>query len=122
MLDVRVKNPAANQGFNEDANRLVKRIRDDLVYIDPPYNSRQYCDTYQLLENVARWGKPEVSGVARKRDRRSLKSRYCTREARDAFAALIQNIRAGYILFSYKNIAKKGNDRSNAKISDEDIL
>ena len=54
-----------NQCFNEDANELVKHIRADIVYIDPPYNSRQYCDTYHLIENVARWEKPVVSGVAR---------------------------------------------------------
>ncbi|MDR2589659.1 MAG: DNA adenine methylase [Oscillospiraceae bacterium] len=44
--------------------------------MDPPYNSRQYCDAYHLLENIARWEKPEVSGVARKMDRTNLKSDY----------------------------------------------
>lgn len=44
-----------NQIFNKDANELVKEISADLVYIDPPYNSRQYCDAYHLLENVAKW-------------------------------------------------------------------
>jgi len=29
--------------YNEDTNELIKRIAVDLVYIDPPYNSRQYC-------------------------------------------------------------------------------
>ena len=52
-----VNNNPKNQCFNEDANNLVKRIEADLVYIDPPYNSRQYCDSYHLLENVARWEK-----------------------------------------------------------------
>ncbi len=61
-----VNNNADNDCFNEDANNLVKRIEADLVYIDPPYNSRQYCDAYHLLENVARWEKPEVFGVAKK--------------------------------------------------------
>lgn len=61
-----VNNNTKNECFNEDANNLVKRIEADLVYIDPPYNSRQYCDAYHLLENVARWEKPEVFGVAKK--------------------------------------------------------
>lgn len=61
-----VNNNENNQCFNEDANALVKRIEADLVYIDPPYNSRQYCDAYHLLENIARWEKPEVFGVAKK--------------------------------------------------------
>ncbi len=111
-----------NQCYNLDANDLVQTIKADLVYIDPPYNSRQYCDAYHLLENVARWEKPEVSGVARKMDRSKLKSNYCTKNATAAFAKLIQDIDARYILFSYNNMATKGNDRSNAKISDEDIL
>lgn len=111
-----------NRCYNEDANDLVERIKADLVYIDPPYNSRQYCDAYHLLENVARWEKPEVFGVAKKMDRTKLKSRYCTKSAAEAFEELVKNITAKYILLSYNNMAEKGNDRSNAKISDGDIM
>lgn len=115
-------NSPANQCFNEDANNLVKRISADLVYIDPPYNSRQYCDTYHLLENVARWEKPEVFGVAKKMDRSGMKSKYCTAGATKAFETLINDIKAKYIVLSYNNMAEKGNCRSNAKISDDDIM
>ena len=111
-----------NQCYNEDANNLVNRIEADLVYIDPPYNSRQYCDAYHLLENVAKWNKPEVKGVALKMDRSNLKSDYCTSSATKAFEDLIVHIKAKYILLSYNNMAEKGNDRSNAKISDDDIM
>lgn len=111
-----------NQCYNEDANELVKRIEADLVYIDPPYNSRQYCDAYHLLENVARWEKPEVKGVALKMDRSNLKSDYCTSSATKALEDLVSHIKAKYILLSYNNMADKGNDRSNAKISDADIM
>jgi adenine-specific DNA-methyltransferase len=113
---------AKNICYNEDTNELVKRISADLIYIDPPYNSRQYCDAYHLLENIARWEKPKVSGVARKMDRTNLKSDYCTNKAATAFEELIRNINARYILLSYNNMAQKGNDRSNAKINDEDII
>lgn len=111
-----------NQCYNEDANHLVERIEADLVYIDPPYNSRQYCDAYHLLENVAKWEKPEVTGVALKMDRSELKSDYCTSNATKAFEDLISKITAKYVLLSYNNMSTKGNDRSNAKISDEDII
>lgn len=117
-----VENNPENKCFNMDANDLVKNISADLFYIDPPYNSRQYCDAYHLLENVARWEKPEVFGVARKMDRSSMKSKYCTQSATEAFEQLVSDIKAKYILLSYNNMAEKGNDRSNAKISDEDIL
>ncbi len=116
------ENNENNQCYNEDANLLVERIEADLVYIDPPYNSRQYCDAYHLLENVAKWEKPEVSGVALKMDRSKLKSDYCTSSATKAFEDLISKITAKYILLSYNNMAEKGNGRSNAKISDDDIM
>ena len=115
-------NSPKNACFNEDANQLVRRISADLIYIDPPYNSRQYCDAYHLLENVARWEKPEVFGVARKPDRKNQKSRYCSKNAAGAFEDLIENIKAKYILFSYNNMSDKGNDRSNARMTDEDIF
>ena len=117
-----VHNNADNKCFNKDANELVKEIYADLVYIDPPYNSRQYCDAYHLLENVARWEKPDVFGVAKKMNRDKMKSKYCTQSATEAFEDLIKNINAKYILFSYNNMATKGNGRSNAKIADEDIM
>lgn len=108
--------------YNMDTNDLVSDIEADLVYIDPPYNSRQYCDAYHLLENVASWNKPEVFGVAKKMDRTALKSDYCTKKATNAFEKLIDSIHAKYIMLSYNNMAEKGNDRSNAKISDDDIM
>ncbi len=119
---VNALNNPLNQCYNEDANELVTHIYADLVYIDPPYNSRQYCDAYHLLENVAQWKKPNVYGVAKKMDRSDLKSKYCTKSAESAFQELIEKINARYILFSYNNMSNKGNNRSNAKISDEVIF
>lgn len=110
-----------NTCYCTDTNELVKHIYADLVYIDPPYNSRQYSDAYHLLENVARWEKPQVFGVARKMNRAALKSDYCTKKAGGAFEDLIKSIHAKYILLSYNNMADKADDRSNAKISDEVI-
>lgn len=122
VLNIPLKNNPRNRCFNEDANELVRHISADLIYIDPPYNSRQYSDTYHLLENVARWEKPPVCGVARKFDRKTLKSDYCTLKATSTFEDLIQHCKAKYILLSYNNTAQKGNERSNARIADEDIF
>lgn len=110
-----------NKIYNENCNDLVKRIKADLVYIDPPYNSRQYCDAYHFLENVANNQKPKVYGTAKKMDRSNLKSKYCSSKAENEFEDLIKNIDAKYILVSYNNTGKKNNDRSNAKISDKEI-
>lgn len=113
----------ANRFYNQDANQLASQLKKvDVVFMDPPYNSRQYSDSYHLLENVARWEKPDVIGVARKMDRKHLKSDYCTRKAEDAFADLVSKVKARYIILTYNNMAEKGNDRSNAKLSDEAIF
>lgn len=120
--DVYTTNKKDNNCYNVDSNKLVKKIKADLIYIDPPYNSRQYCDAYHLLENVARWEKPKVFGTAKKMNRDKLKSRYCSKKAYEAFNDLIKNANAKYILLSYNNMADKGNDRSNARISDIQIL
>ena len=122
LPEASMDNNRKNKCYNTDSNELAKKITADLVYIDPPYNSRQYCDAYHLLENVARWEKPEVFGVAKKMDRSALKSKYCTKSAADAFEDLIRHLKCRYIVLSYNNMAKKGNDRSNARISDEDIV
>ena len=111
-----------NRCFNKDANKLIKEIECDLLYLDPPYNSRQYSDAYHLLENVARWENSEVYGIARKMNRTSLKSEYCMKNATLAFEELIRNADARYILLSYNNTSDRGNERSNAKISDSDIF
>lgn len=112
-----------NEIYKEDANILVKKIKADLVYIDTPYNSRQYGDAYHLLENIIDWKKPEVTGVAMKMiDRKHLKSDYCTTKAVSAFEELIENIDSKYIVVSYNNMAQKGTGRSNAKISNEEII
>lgn len=121
MPDVAPTNPA-NLCLNEDANTLAPRVECDLAYLDPPYNSRQYCDAYHVLENVARWEKPAVRGVARKMERSGMKSEYSKATAPDAFRQLVGRLRARYIMLSYNNNGMGLNARSNAKISDDDIM
>ncbi len=118
-----VGNDPGNRCYNLDIARLAPDVHADIVYLDPPYNSRQYCDTYHVLENVARWEKPQLKGVARKFDRKGLKSAYCTRRAPEEFARLIEALAdTEYILLSYNNMASKGNERSNARLSDDVIM
>ena len=111
-----------NEVYKEDANLLVKRISCDVLYMDPPYNSRQYSDAYHLLENLAEWKKPEVAGIGKKMDRSHIKSSYCLKSAASAFEDLIRSADCEYILLSYNNTGDSKDGRSNARISDEEIL
>ena len=113
---------AGNRSFNMDANQLATEVECDLAYLDPPYNSRNYCDAYHLLENVARWEKPEVEGVARKMDRSTMKSEYCKVAANESLEDLVDKLRCRYIMLSYNNNGQKLQIRSNAKISDSEIM
>jgi len=122
MLHIDNEKNKNNEVHNADANMLVRDIECDVLYMDPPYNSRQYCDAYHLLENLTKWEKPKVFGVAKKFDRTKIKSNYSLKSAAESFDDLVVNAKCKYMLLSYNNMAKRGNDRSNAKISDEDII
>ena len=111
-----------NTVYCEDANALVRRIDCDVLYLDPPYNSRQYSDAYHLLENLTVWNKPPVKGVARKMDRSGIKSRYCVKGAADALAELVTDASCRHILLSYNNTKESMNGRSNARITDDEIM
>lgn len=123
MPNINDKSNINNQIYNRDANALVREIQADVTYIDTPYNSRQYGDAYHLLENIAENKKPELQGKAKKiKQRNHIKSNYCTVKAVETFRDLIKNVSTKHILISYNNMAKKGNGRSNAKISNEEIV
>ena len=120
--DITLENNTNNEIFREDANLLIRKISCDVLYIDPPYNSRQYCDTYHLLENLATWEKPQVYGKAKKMDRTQLKSKYCLITASKAFDDLIKNANCKHILVSYNNTGESKDGRSNACIKDDKII
>ncbi len=105
----------------KDSNYLVKEIRADIVYIDPPYNSRQYSRFYHVLETLVKWDKPKLEGVAKKPPVENM-SEYCSVRAKDAFRDLVNNIKAKYIIVSYNNTYNSKSNSSKNKISMEDII
>ena len=122
VLNKKVKDSLCFLGDSNELVRLGEIPYADIVYCDPPYNSRNYSDLYHVLENVARWNKPEVFGVAKKMNRKNLKSRYCSKDASVAFEELVSNLNCKYIVLSYNNTGDKANARSNACMKDEDII
>ena len=97
-------NNVINCCYNEDANELIKKIGGDILYIDPPYNERQYLPNYHLLETVARYDYPSISGVTGLRGYSSEKSLYCQKSsAARVFDELISNADFKYVIVSYNN-------------------
>ena len=120
--EINNNNNIKNNVYKEDANLLIRKISCDVLYIDPPYNSRQYGDAYHLLENLSEWKKPKVIWVAKKMDRSHIKSAYCLKNATQAFEDLIRNANCKHILLSYNNTWTSKDNRSNARINDENII
>lgn len=106
--------------FQEDANLLAKRIQTDIIYIDPPYNSRQYSRFYHVLETLVKWDKPILHGVALKPEPENM-SDYCRVTAKDKFAELVRDINAKYIVVSYNNTYDSKSNSSKNKITLKEI-
>jgi adenine-specific DNA-methyltransferase len=106
--------------FRRDANELVREIKADVYYIDPPYNSRQYSRFYHVLETLTKWDSPVLSGVALKPPPENI-SEYCKTGAPEAFADLINNINAKLIIVSYNNTYNSKSSSSKNKITLEQI-
>lgn len=97
-----VDNGRENRSFNRDANDLVKEVNADIIYIDPPYNGRQYAANYHLLENIARDTRPELKGVTRLFDWSGLKSSYSIkRKAAESLEDLLSNANCRHVILSY---------------------
>jgi adenine-specific DNA-methyltransferase len=106
--------------YREDVNILSKKLKADIVYIDPPYNSRQYSRFYHVLENLVKWEKPKLEGVALKPPLENM-SEYCRTNAAKIFQELIDNLQCKFIAVSYNNTYNSKSSSSKNKISLEEI-
>lgn len=97
-------NNLKNAVFQEDANLLIKKISGDILYLDPPYNERQYASNFHILETLAVWDKQELVGKTGQRDYSKKKSAYSQKKnSIKAFEDLIANANTKYIILSYNN-------------------
>ncbi len=106
--------------YRMDANKLVRKVKADIAFIDPPYNSRQYSRFYHVLENVVQWKKPLLEGIALKPQAENM-SEYCRSNAPEVFADLIKNIDVKYIVVTYNNTYNSKSSSSKNKITLEEI-
>ena len=97
-------NDQKHQVFNEDINELASKVEGDILYLDPPYNHRQYATNYHLLETVAKYDNPKIYGKTGLREYENQKSLYCSRiKVKEAFKDLILKAKVKYIFLSYNN-------------------
>ncbi len=97
-------NDQDHEVFNEDINKVAGKIKGDILYLDPPYNQRQYATNYHMLETIAKYDNPKIHGKTGLREYQSQKSLYCSRtQVKKAFKDLILKAKAKYIFLSYNN-------------------
>ncbi len=96
-----------NMAFRADANSIISDHEVDILYLDPPYNSRQYASNYFFLELIAEgWfeNEPEIYGMTGMRPYNHQKSDYCnSKKAATALLDLVKKARAKYLILSYNN-------------------
>lgn len=96
------RNPM-NKVFNKNAEQLVKTNVFDIVYMDPPYNQRQYSANYSPLNYIARYDESiKLRGKTGLIDKYN-KSRFSKKGASGVFAEMINTIQARDIFVSYNN-------------------
>ena len=102
-LDLIFKNKKY-QIYNEDSKNLIKIIKGDVLYLDPPYNNRRYDTNYHILETIALYDNPKNKGKTGTRVEDIKKSNYCIKnKAAIELENLIKNAQFKYILLSYND-------------------
>lgn len=74
----------------------------DIVYLDPPYNNRQYAPNFHVLENLSNNDRPELTGVTGLINYNNQKSNFCySKKAVQELDAVLENVHSNTFIFSY---------------------
>lgn len=102
-LDIVINKNTKNKVYIEDANKLIQKIKGDILYLDPPYNVRKYSSNYHMLETIALYDYPKIKGKTGIRID-GVKSLFNNKnKVAEAFENLIKNARFKYIFLSYND-------------------
>ena len=94
-----------------NGQQLVENLSCDVLYMDPPYNHRQYCANYHVLETIARYDAPELRGVTGLRSHGDQKSDFCmAKRALPALEEMVKKTSARCVFLSYNSEGIMGKD------------
>jgi adenine-specific DNA-methyltransferase len=119
--------------FKEDSNNLIKKLPEfDILYIDPPYNTRQYSSNYHLLNLIAKFHEikdlksyeKELVGARGQNLKENFKSKYCSRDTfEEVMRDLIENAKCKFVIVSYfdgdDNLWKEKGNKTGIRIISE---
>lgn len=97
-----IESKNSHKVFNEDSNTLIRKISGDILYLDPPYNHRQYGANYHLLNTISLYDNFTPQGKTGLRE--YTRSKYCIKkDISNSFEELIKYAKFKYIFLSYNN-------------------
>lgn len=102
-IDIIVNKNTRSKVFIEDANELIKYIKGDILYLDPPYNTRKYSSNYHILETIAYGDFPVIKGKTGVRAEQNYSKYNKKNEVAVAFEEIIKNSDFKYIFLSYND-------------------
>lgn len=95
-------NHKENICYCEDIERLIDRVSGDILYLDPPYNSRQYPPYYHILETAVLYDNPNIYGITGRRPYQEKLSPFCMKDkALPAMVNLVAKAKFQHIYISY---------------------
>ncbi len=103
-LKIEDKQKFSNTGkvFCEDANLLNLKIEGDILYLDPPYNTRHYGANYHILNTIVNYEDFTPKGVTGLPEYK--KSAYCSKvKIKEAFNTLIRDTKFKHLFISYND-------------------
>jgi len=99
-----IVNNKENKVFNQNSVDLISEIQADILYLDPPYNQRQYAPNYHLLETIAKYDNPSIKGVSGMRNYEHQKSQFCNAETGlKELYNIAKNANYKYLILSYNS-------------------
>lgn len=101
--------------YSQDILSLVGNVDYNILYIDPPYNTRQYGPNYHLYETFVRYDNPILAGKTGLRDWKSESdSQFCSKKScLDFLEQIATKNTASFLFMSYN---------SDGLLSKSDIL
>ncbi len=88
--------------YNKDILEL--NTKTDILYLDPPYNNRQYSSNYSLLNYILKYDKDiEIigkTGIIKNWNR----SKFCSKQTiNESLHSILKNNKTSFLLLSYNN-------------------
>ena len=98
------KNTNNNFTYNDDIKNIITDINGDILYLDPPYNERDYSTYYHVLETISRYDNPELKDNKTGTKKVITKSNWCIKsKVNNELDYIIKHSTAKLVLLSYNN-------------------